>query len=885
MKQSLKLLKSLHYGVWVGLLTFWLVAIALPAVATNHHQKTPELEPTTLNTPFASGLQTQTNSAKTNRLATYDLLQAGKTAYEAGKFAEAAQYWQQATRDYQQNKNTAYQALATNYLALAYKELGQWLKAEEQVNRSLKLIENHIPRRRETANLTAIKAQILNTKGSIQLAMGNAELALQNWQQAEDYYRHDQDNIGLFGSRINQAQALQHLGLYRRAEKLLNHLQKDVTQQSDPYLKALGLRSLGNALQVTGNLEESKKVLEESLALTKEFKSAEATSSTLFSLGNVARISGQLDLAIDYYEQAATTAPHSLSAVESKLNQIDLLVEQEQWKKVINLVQQIKDDLDTTAVSRRTFYARVNLAKKLADLVSDNINFVGYENYIPQLLKTTISEAQSLKDPRSQSYALGTLGYWYEKHHNYSKAQQATTKALNLAVNSNASDISYQWQWQLGRLLQTQGDIQGAIAVETLAVETLQDIRSDLVATNADIQFSFRESVEPIYRNLVSLLLQKTPSQANLIQARETIESLQLAELENYFREACIDAKPKNIDQIDDQAAVIYPIILSDRLAVITSLPNSPIIYSENEIPEDKIDATLEKMLQSFNPIFSNKQRLQFSQQLYDWLIRPSEASFAKQNIETLVFVLDGSLRNLPMAALYDGEKYLIEKYRVALTPGLQLLESTSLDNSKLKAVVAGLSKSNQGFTALPGVETEVSEISQQIPTQTLLNSEFTDESLRDRIRVTSSPFVHLATHGQFSSNPEETFIVTWNNLIRVKEFENLLRAREETVDAKPIELLVMSACQTATGDKRAALGIAGVAVRSGARSTLATLWSVKDNSTVLLMNEFYQNLVNSDRSITKSEALRQAQITLIHSENFQHPFYWAPFILVGNWL
>lgn len=889
MRQPLKLLRSLHYSIWIGLLTLWLVIIALPAVATSHlDRQTPIAEKVNPDTLASSPNLAEAGSASldsSRNLNTYGLLQKGKTAYETGRFGEAVQHWQRAAHDYQKHKNTAYQALAGNYLALAYRELGKWREAEEQVNQSIQLIEEYTPRRRETANLTAITAQILNTKGSLQLAMGQAELALYSWQQAEDYYNQDQDKVGLFGSRLNQAQALQHLGLYRRAEKLLSQLQEDLTQQSDPSLKALGLRSLGNALQVTGNLTESKAVLEESLALAQEFNLTETISSTFFSLGNVARISGKSDLAIAYYQKAATASPDSLSAVESKLNQIDLLIQQEQWEKTNSLVWQVKTNLEALTTSRRTLYAKVNLTKKLTDLVSHNINFVSYDTDVPQLLETAISEAQALKDIRSQSYALGTLGYWYEKHREYSQAKQATEQALALAVNANAPDISYQWQWQLGRLFQAQGNIQEAIAVETAAVATLQDIRSDLVATNEDIQFSFRESVEPIYRNLVGLLLSNNPNQENLIQARETIESLQLAELENYFREACIDAKPKKIDQIDNNAAVIYPIILDDRLAVITSLPHSPLTYHEQKISEDEIEAILEKMLQSFNPIFSNKQRLELSQQLYDWLIEPNEAQFTQQDIETLVFVLDGSLRNLPMAALYNGDKYLIEKYRVALTPGLQLLEPTSLDNSKLKAVVAGLSQPNQGFAALPGVETEVSEISQRIPTQTLLNTEFTDESLRDSIRATSSPLVHLATHGQFSSNPEETFIVTWDDQIKVKEFEDLLRAREGQVAAQPIELLVMSACQTATGDKRAALGIAGVAVRSGARSTLATLWSVKDDSTVVLIDEFYQNLVDEDRDNTKSEALRQAQIALINSEDFKHPFYWAPFILVGNWL
>jgi CHAT domain-containing protein len=139
-----------------------------------------------------------------------------------------------------------------------------------------------------------------------------------------------------------------------------------------------------------------------------------------------------------------------------------------------------------------------------------------------------------------------------------------------------------------------------------------------------------------------------------------------------------------------------------------------------------------------------------------------------------------------------------------------------------------------------------------------------------------------LATHGQFGSNPDETFVLAWDTPIKVREFQNLLRSRERG-DSNPVELLVLSACQTAAGDKQAALGLAGMAVRSGARSTLATLWAVKDESTALLMTEFYRELTQAQ--INKAEALRQAQLTLVQSSQFQHPFYWAPFVLVGNWL
>jgi len=144
-----------------------------------------------------------------------------------------------------------------------------------------------------------------------------------------------------------------------------------------------------------------------------------------------------------------------------------------------------------------------------------------------------------------------------------------------------------------------------------------------------------------------------------------------------------------------------------------------------------------------------------------------------------------------------------------------------------------------------------------------------------------SYPIVHLATHGQFSSNAADTFIVTWDEKVNVKEFDRLLRSRAGD-NQQPIELLVLSACETASGDNRAALGLAGVAIRSGARSTVATLWQVNDESTAIFMTEFYRQLAASKSS--KAEALRNAQLTLLQNPEYKNPYYWAAFILVGNW-
>jgi CHAT domain-containing protein len=853
--------------ICLSVLTLLFATIVVPAVA-QHSSTAPIVQ--------------QASNAQT-------FLEEGKNRYQNGQFSEAVNDFQQAAQAYQTQSEPLNHALSLSYLSLAYQELGQWDEAQKAIAQSLELSQ-------QAKDNNLVLARVLNAQGSLQLARGQTQEALNAWQEAEERYKQANDEVGRLGSQINQAQALQNLGLYRRSRSLLEQVQQQLQTQPDSSLKATGLRSLGTALQLLGDLQGSKQVLEQSLTVAKNLSNREETSATLFSLGNTSRALGDAQAAIEFYQQVASTSTNSLLQQEAQLNQLSLLIENQRWSDVRRLLPQIQSKLATLTPSRSAIYAWVNFAENLMKLesVAANEPIVAQELESSQTIDDTakilakaIQEARNLQDQRAESYALGTLGKLYEQKQQWTDAQTLTEQALKIAQTINANDIIYQWQWQLARILEARGDISDAIASNQEAVNNLQLLRTDLVAINPDVQFSFRESVEPIYRNLVKLLLASStktakPSQNNLKQARDVIESLQLAELENFFREACLEARPKQIDEIDRAAAVIYPIILSDRLAVILAIPGQPLDYYETQLPKQNIDDTLEALFQALNPAFSSQIRLQKSQQVYDWLIRPAQTTLEKNKITTLVFVLDGFLRNIPMTALYDGQKYLIENYRVAIAPGLQLLEPQILEKETFTAITAGVSEPNQGFTALPGVKVELSEIATEVQASQLLNQEFTRVRFEQQIEETPAPVVHLATHGQFSSNPDETFVLAWDAPIKVQEFQNLLRSRQRG-ETNPIELLVMSACQTAAGDKQATLGLAGMAVRSGARSTIATLWAVKDESTALLMTEFYREL--TETQLNKSEALRQAQISLLKSSKFQHPFYWAPFILVGNWL
>ncbi len=892
MKKIRLYLRSLSIRIGLGLLTFFLITTVLPVAAHYSLTNFPE---------ELAGKELKSKQLTNNLIAqnpsTLSQLEQGRTFYKAGRIAEAAAVWKQAAQGYDALGEPLNQALCLSYLASAYQDLGQLQDAQQAISRSLELITTN---KQQTTNNKQILAQALNTQGSLQLAMGQTEAALNTWKQAENVYADAGDKAGMLGSQINQAQALQTLGLYRQAQTTLEQVNEKLQAQPNSLLKASGLQSLGVALQVVGDLQKSQAVLEQSLAITQSVDSSSDTSSILFSLGNTVRALQDYEKALELYQKAATTAANPTTKVEAQLNQLSLLVQLKKWAAAQALLPQIQSNLTNLPPSRATIYAQVNLAENLMKWsgVSSQESAVSSNQQqadLAEVLAKAVQQARILKDPRAESYALGQLGKLYQHTQQWSEAQSLTQEALSLVQAINASDIAYRWQWQLGQILKQQENLSGAVAAYTDAVKTLQSLRSDLASINPDVQFTFRDSVEPVYRELVELLLQSSeaqkreggepsgvPSQENLEKARQVIESLQLAELDNFFREACLNAKPEQIDQVDPTAAVIYPIILPNRLAVILSLAGQPLRYYQTQLAQSEVERTLDQLLQSLSPFLPSKERLRLSQQVYDWLIRPVETLLAESEVKTLVFVPDGSLRNLPMAALYDGKQYLVEKYSIALSQGLQLLQPRSLIREQLKALTAGLTESRQGFPALPGVASELNQIASEVRSELLLNQQFTKKILEDQIQTTSFPIIHLATHGQFSSKAEETFLLTWDGRIDVKDLDRLLRTRERE-NINPIELLVLSACQTATGDKRATLGLAGLAVRSGARSTLATLWSVEDRSTARLMSEFYRELTQTE--VSKAEALRQAQLTLLKKSNYQHPFYWAPFILIGNWL
>ncbi|PZO40679.1 MAG: hypothetical protein DCF19_11945 [Pseudanabaena frigida] len=805
------------------------------------------------------------------------LFQKGKQHYQAGQYAQAIATWQQASEIYAKQGDRLNQAVVLNNLALGYQQLGQWQEANQAIDLSLQILQSE-PQQKK------LLAQTLNIQGSIQLSQGKAQEALTIWQKATTNYEQAGDKDGAIRSMINQSQAMRSLGLYPKAKAILQQVQIELKERPDSSLKAASLLNLGDTLRLRGELQESKIALQESLAISKKLNNASVVAEALLSLGNTTYSLKQTDEALSYYQQAANSTTSPLKKVQAQINLSRLQIETKQIDSARLLLTDIQTQLPNLTPSQDSVYAGVKFVQSLVKLNPTS----GDRQASAKILATAAQQAKEMSDPRAESYAIGYLGELYEQNQQFSEAQNLTEKALILAQTNNAPDITYRWQWQLGRVLKSKGNNLQAIAAYSEAVNTLASIRGDLVSSNTDIQFSFRDSVEPVYRQLVALLMAhedgKSVSQENLKAARKVIESLQLAELDNFFKEACLTGLPTQVDEVDPQAAVIYPIVLADSLEVIISLPDRSLQHRTTKISQDKLEIFLSELRRSLRRTSLETEIQEVSQKIYNMLIgKETESILVANKVKTLAFVLDGSLRNLPMAVLYDGQQYLMEKYNLAIAPGLQLLDPRPLKRQQLEVFVGGLSKETQNFNALPNVEREIQQISKVVSTQTpLLNEAFISESIQKQISKTPFRVVHLATHGEFSSDAEKTFVLTWNNRLGVKQLEELLQTRNQD-SRTPIELLVLSACKTAKGDNRAALGLAGMAVRSGARSTIASLWSVEDSATATFMEDFYQELAKN--GTTKSEALRKAQISLLKNPQFTHPFYWSPFVLVGNWL
>jgi CHAT domain-containing protein/tetratricopeptide (TPR) repeat protein len=570
-------------------------------------------------------------------------------------------------------------------------------------------------------------------------------------------------------------------------------------------------------------------------------------------------------------------------------------------------------------------------------------------NTIPTLIRQALVIAKATEDPTTQAFAAGQLGHYYECRHDYDQAW-AWTQQTQLAQLSPGD--RYRWEWQLARIYQALGQNQAALATYTQAVQTLEQVRTELTAAQRDSQLDFRSAIEPVYRQLLSLQIQQVRQHSQKLDlnqalqtALQTLDQLRLAELQNYLGGEC--DLPEAIDSgvtppLKANTALLHSIILPEGVALILTIPNSP---DQNSSEQDQaknqsyfhwlpIPATeLREQVNQFRLAleqrgdFSHRYRHQ-SQQFYNWLMQPFEERLDQAEIETLVFRQDGILRSIPMATLYDGQQFLVERYAIAYTTTLTTTADQVIDNDKLQVLAFGLADSAQVaqtsilqrlglalnrpsepehdfFPPLNKVKTEVEWIAKYLSgSKALLNQDFSLERMEGELAVGNYSILHLATHAQFGYDGQRSFLVTgdtrnaenteniedigeigenrkqrFNRRLTLNGLYHLLQSQGERT--KVLELLVLTACETAVGSDRDALGLAGIALQAGVESAVATLWQIDDRATQQIITDFYQGLA---QGLSKAEALQQAQVNWLqhHATAYDlHPGYWAAFALL----
>lgn len=848
------------------------------------------------------------------------LVQTGVEHYQAGNFVAAVDPWLTAYEVYKASQDLPALAIVSENLARAYQQMG---RTSEEIT---------------------------------------------YWQQAGTTIKTLGDRQKLGRLLTEEAQAYGRLGQHRRAITLLCGVEPDegacqansalnLAKDTEDLLgQVTALGSLGEAYRSSGRLNVAKDYLMEGYAIGSTLgDQPNLMASLLNSLGNVsanlALINGRrAEEALNKGDNNSVVAlrmrteANNDQAIEYFLESYDLAVNNQQNElqlyALLNLIPAYERAGDQVAVRSYRVLAlnvlqrlpdakpKAFAAIKLADfldppevrrsqrILSDTpIASAAVEAEAIALLEQARDIGEAIENPRLLSFALGKLGTLDERAERYEAALEKTQDARYAADQDRAAqDSLYLWEWQLGRIFNALDREEDASQAYGQAVAVLDQIRSDILSANRELQFDFRDTVEPLYRQYADLSLadvpkrqkleEKDPTFENLETALSTLNSLKVAELQSYFANDCVIV-PSEIraDEVTRNTAtgVFSTAISGDKLTIILSLPDG----SRKVVTILETEANVEATVNEFRGKLEAGSRdyvfdSQAAKKLYQWLIEPFEDDLKAAEVKTLVFVNDGLLRSVPMAALYDGSRYLIENYAVATTPSLTLTTPKKVARGKLNALLLGVSERSRlpgrSFISLPAVDQELDDLSKRLPdSKILLNQDFSIEAVQQTLAEKDYRILHMATHGEFGFAPENNFIVAgakqtgelsqYNQKLTISQLDALIREINDPT-REPIELLTLSACETGIGDNRSTLGLAGVAVRAGVRSAIATLWTVSDESTAEVMANFYEKL--QDPALTKAEALQEAQLSMLHSDDDSGkslPYRWAPFILIGNWL
>ena len=643
--------------------------------------------------------------------------------------------------------------------------------------------------------------------------------------------------------------------------------------------------------------------------------------------------------------------------VSSLCSLAKLDIENKEFNEGWKILQQAKTELENLTISKElASQLLLSIGYQDLQLYLQNPTQNKYLAEANDTLNKSLTLARENNQIITQVLSLNYLAQLYKQQNRQQEAKElllAAAKILNPPkipqTNdvSQADDVLFDIYKQLAEIYKNEHSIYEELVASREAVKYLERIRFDIPITDKDGKSSFDEDFAPLYLRFADLLLQQAAKKIGqqqqdlLVEARNIIELMKKSEMEDYVKERCRPSVPIDLKSKDPHAAVIYPVILDDRLEIIVGISDELHQFTQAVKSDDlkNIVELFSKHLHSGEPFTSDsKPKSEF---LYKKLISPIKALLEKEKIKTLVYVPSGFLRLIPLASLYDGKRFLIQDYAVVTSVGMSLIENKPNLYENQNILLAGLSvpgdvinelpeslksnilpsspsekqrglsfklrsqsstlinqKNNVKLTeeelreklTLPGVKNEINALSLlffpqntnscEVNKSCLLDKSFSLARFEQEITTKPHKFLFIASHGFFGETEEENFILTDNKVLNMKKLRELLD--EDYFKKHPIDLITLSACHTAESGEKIPLGLSGMAIKSKVHSALGSLWSVPDDSTKELMLNFYTIL--KENSENKARALQQAQINYLKSCDGEKPKKPKSCIYPSNW-
>ncbi|GAB4203940.1 MAG: hypothetical protein Fur006_58650 [Coleofasciculaceae cyanobacterium] len=756
------------------------------------------------------------------------------------------------------------------------------------------IVEINFPSETETwgSSNQSISLNYRKGEGATLQNLGVIYNELGQYEQALDFYQKALVIRQEIGDKAGEGNTLNNIGLVynQRGEndealEFLNEALAVKREVSDRPGEAIILNNMGMLYNELSQFSLALESLNQALPIFREVGDLANEGNTLDSIGTVYKDLGRYPQALEFYQQALamlrdvgnrTGERITLSNIGSlleKQNQSELAIVFN--KQAVNVTEAIRQELQVLTQEQQESYTKTvaDTYRRLADLL---------------LSQGRILEAQQVLELLK-----------VQELRNFTRDTRAGGETPGIATNLTETEIL---------------KIHGTLITLGRKIEECQQCaeRSQLLDQREVIAKEFEENV----RSLEQEIRDRTAKDDTFVDPRKLGGNAE-----------AIVSEPGTV--------LIYPLVLENKIWILWAAKGG--ITQSIEVPQVGLKQLSEKVVK-FRQLLQNPnsdiaELKATGKQLYDWLLPQSLQKELKDNkIQNLVFSLDRVTRYIPMSAVFDGDQYLIENYNISTIISANLTQTSERlppGTQNTSVLAAGLSEAQKGFNPLPNVPAELDAIVRQsasdsqgiYPGLKLLNQSFNRKALRDNLA--GHLILHIATHGKFvPNNAYASYLLLGDGEeLPIPEIQNLR-------DLNKIHLVVLSACETALGetgqDGTEITGLSYYFLEKGAKAVMASLWQVNDESTRLLMEQFYNNLAKSTAQspITKAQALRQAQLSLIRSDRpsggtvdrptspantdsrslaakprpgvqttaspasgFSHPYYWAPFILIGNGL